>query len=145
MRFAENASGFNGHISYVVRKSGKVVDSYDNHNLIVTSGRQRMAELLTGITNSCITHIGVGTGTAAAEISDTGLQNQVLVPINSTFAENKVARFNFMIDTETANGMQITEFGLFAGDGTMFSHRVRNGAIAKENDVEIEGYWEIRF
>ena len=145
MQLVENASDFNGHIYYVVRKAGKVIETYDNHNLIVTSGRQRMAELITGLSNSNITHIGIGTGTAAAEISDTGLQDQVLVPITSATAENKVARFNFYIDTETANGMQISEFGLFAGDGTLFSHRVRNGIIAKENDVEIEGYWEILF
>ena len=145
MKITENASGFNGRIHYVVRKKGKVIEDYDNHNLIVTSGRQRMAELLTGLSTSHITHVGVGTGTAAAEISDIGLTHPVLVPVTNTVAENKVARFSFMFDTATANGMKITEFGLFAGDGTMFSHRVRNGSIDKENDVEIEGYWEIRF
>ena len=122
-----------------------MIDSYENHNLIVTSGRQRMAELLTGISSSYITHIGVGTGTDAADISDTGLIDQVLIPISSATAENKIAHFNFLIGTDAANGLQITEFGLFAGDGTMFSHRVRTGAISKESDIEIEGYWEIRF
>lgn len=145
MILRENLSGCKGHIHFVVKKAGKVVEKFDDHNLIVTSGRQMMAELLTGLSTAFITHIGVGTGTDTAEISDTSLQNQTLVPVTSSWAENKVAHFNFVVDTETANGLQITEFGLFAGDGTMFSHRVRNGAIAKENDVEIEGYWEIRF
>lgn len=145
MKFTENASAFNGHLNFAVKRNGEVVDTYDNHNLIVTAGRQRMAELLAGASSAHVTHVGIGTGTDAASIDDTALKDQVLIPVTGTKAEGKVAHFDFTIDTGTGNGLKIREFGLFCADGTMFSHRVRTGVIEKADDIEIEGYWEIRF
>ena len=145
MRLIENAPHFEGAVAFEVRRNGKVIDSFEDHNLIVTSGRQRMAELLTGLSTSHIGFVGVGTGQAPANVTDTHLTDQVLVPITGVTAENRVARFNFLIGTNDANGLQISEFGLFGQDGTMFSHRVRDDVIGKADDIEIEGYWEIRF
>ncbi len=145
MIFKEHIQECSGHINMVVRKGGKVVDRYDDHNLIVTLGRQRMAELLAGLSDAHISHIGIGTGTETENIADTSLSDLVLIPLKGAEAKDKVARFNFLIDTATGNGMKITEFGLFANDGVMFSHRVRTGVIEKADDIEIEGYWEIRF
>lgn len=134
-----------GAISFDVVKKGKVISHYENHNLITTLGRQRMAELLAGLSTGCVTHVGVGTGSTAATVDDTGLTDAVLTPVTSATADGKVARFNFVIDTKTANGLKICEFGLFCSDGAMFSHRTRTGIIEKANDIEINGYWEIRF
>lgn len=136
---------FAGAICFDVVKNGEVIKHYKDHNLIVTLGRQRMAELLAGISTSYVTQVGVGTNNTAATIDDTGLTDAVLTPVTSATADGKVARFNFFIDTKTANGLKICEFGLFCADGTMFSHRTRTGIIEKANDIEINGYWEIRF
>ncbi|WP_029542864.1 hypothetical protein [Selenomonas sp. AB3002] len=46
---------------------------------------------------------------------------------------------------QRANGLAIREFGLFFGDGTLFSRRVRKSTIGKEDDIQITGYWEIYF
>ena len=134
-----------GAICFDVVKNGEAIKHYEDHNLIVTLGRQRMAELLAGISTSYVTQVGVGTNNTAATIDDTGLTDAVLTPVTSATADGKVARFNFFIDTKTANGLKICEFGLFCADGTMFSHRTRTGIIEKANDIEINGYWEIRF
>ena len=136
---------FAGVICFDVVKNGEVIKHYEDHNLLVTLGRQRMAELLAGISTSYVTQVGVGTNNTAATIDDTGLTDAVLRPVTSATADGKVARFNFFIDTKTANGLKICEFGLFCADGTMFSHRTRTGIIEKANDIEINGYWEIRF
>lgn len=145
MRFVELPPEFSGLICFDVKKRGKIIEHYEDHNLIVTLGRQRMAELLAGISSATVTQIGVGTGGTAATVDDTGLTDAVLIPITSATAEGKVARFNFVIDQATANGLKIKEFGLFCSDGAMFSHRTRTGVIEKADDIEIDGYWEIRF
>ncbi len=145
MIFKEHIPECSGHINMVVRKNGRVIEKYDDHNLIVTLGRQRMAELLTGLSDKHISYIGIGTGTQPEDIADTGLQDAILIPLEGAEAKDKVARFNFLIDADTGNGLRITEFGLFASDGVMFSHRVRTGVIEKADDIEIAGYWEIRF
>lgn len=145
MRFVERPPEFSGLICFDVKKRGKIIEHYEDHNLIVTLGRQRMAELLAGISSATVTQIGVGTGGTAATVDDAGLTDAVLIPITSATAEGKVARFNFVIDQATANGLKIKEFGLFCSDGAMFSHRTRTGVIEKADDIEIDGYWEIRF
>ena len=145
MIFKEHIQECNGHINMVVRKNGQIIDRYEDHNLIVTLGRQRMAELLSGLSSAHISHIVIGTGKDVENIADTTLQDLILIPLKGAEAQDKVARFNFLIDAATGNGLRITEFGLFASDGVMFSHRVRTGIIEKADDIEIEGYWEIRF
>jgi len=52
---------------------------------------------------------------------------------------------NFFIDNNEAVGLSIHELGLFCADGTMFSHRVRQGVIEKYEDIELKGYWVLHF
>lgn len=145
MRIADNSSDMRGNLAIRVMKNGRVVDCWEDHNLIVNSGRNRMAELLNGSSTSYVSHIGVGSGTATEDVDDSSLTNQVLVPVSGTSITARTAHFDFRIDTSTANGISIREFGLFCGDGVMFSRRVRTGVIEKADDIEIEGYWEIHF
>ena len=137
--------GAYGAVHLAVYKNGKLLFKESDHNLIVTTGREKLARLIGGGYNGRITHVGIGSGSAAAIDTDTGLTDAVLVPVQSTSYAGTKARFDFVIGNGDANGLLIRELGLFFGDGVMFSRRVRKSVIGKEDDISITGYWEIYF
>ena len=131
------------HVS--VRRRGKVIDEFGDHNLVVNSGRVRLAELAAGKSDRYITQIGIGSGSSAEQEDDTALEEQQLYPLSASSVDGRDARFDFIIGENDANGLAIREFGLFCSDGTMFTHRVRRGVIEKESDIELHGYWILHF
>ena len=151
LKFDEALRDIKGDFAIKVFKAGKLIDEFADHNLIVNSGRVRLAELASGKSNKFITQIGVGTGRAEEAEDDESLENQVLFDLTSSSTDGRDAIFNFVIKPEDANGLRITEFALFCADDVMFSHRVRRSssgevrAIEKENDIQIEGCWVIHF
>ena len=145
MVFQDSTKPCRGDFHLAVYKDGKIIDRIDDHNLVVDAGRIRLAELAAGKSGSCITKIGVGSGSTAEAADDTELEGQQLFPLTSATVDGRDAGFDFLIDNSQANGLKIHEFGLFCADGTMFSHRVRTGLIEKEDDIQIKGYWILHF
>jgi len=153
-----------GQLFYVVRRDGVVIEEFSEQNMIMTDGRIAVARLFAGGAGGNGAFVGVGSSNEPPSPDQTGLTGEVKVPVASvTFANAEVVngvvtwpesveptpnvRFNFLFGTEDANGLSIREFGLFTEDGTMFARGIRtgNGAIAKDSDIEVEGYWIIRF
>ena len=141
-----------GEFCIEVRRNGQIVDEYSDHNLVVNVGRERLANLAAGLSDKYITQIGVGTGTNIEDEDDTELEEQALFPLSNVSVDGRDAKFEFIIGESDANGMAITEFGLFCADDTMFSHRVRRnedtgkiGVIDKMDDLELRGYWILHF
>ena len=134
-----------GEFHIEIHRDGKVIETFGDHNLVVNSGRARLAELAAGKSDRTITQIGLGTGSATEAEEDTALENQQLFPLSAVSVEGRDARFDFVIGENDANGLAIREFGLFCSDGTMFTHRVRRGVIEKESDIELHGYWILHF
>lgn len=126
-------------------RRGRVLREWQEHNIVVDVGRTREAELLAGTSTAAIKYVGVGTGTAAASVLDTGLTDCAYTEVTKAEVGNSKVRFDFKVDSKTANGLKISEFGLFAADKVMFSHRVRKGTIDKDDETEIEGDWTIQF
>lgn len=145
MVFQDSTKPCRGDFHLAVYKGGEIIGRVDDHNLVVDAGRIRLAELAAGKSGSCITKIGVGSGSTAEAADDTELEEQQLFPLTSASVDGRDARFDFLIDNTQANGLKIHEFGLFCADGTMFSHRVRTGLIEKEDDIQIKGYWILHF
>ena len=134
-----------GAVHLAVYKNGKLLFEETDHNLIVTTGREKLARLLGGDYTGRITTVGVGSGNTPASDTDTGLTDAVLIPVQSTEYAGTKVRFNFTLGNADANGLNIRELGLFFADGVMFSRRVRKSVIGKEDDISITGYWEIYF
>ena len=149
MRFEDTSKPVTGEIHLKVYRRGKIISEIDDHNLVVESARRRLAQLAAGkvgnYSESCITHIGVGSGSTAESVNDTTLENQQLFPLTSTEVNDRDVKCSFYIANDEAVGLNIREFGLFCSDGTMFSHRVRQGVIEKLDDIEIRGYWILHF
>ncbi len=108
-------------------RDGNIVEEYEDHNMIVNGAKLLMAQLVSdyGKANyNRIKYIGFGTGTTAADPSDTDLQQRAVTkPIDGfEFPEGTDDRvqFNWSLDYEEGNGtsdegMDIQEFGLFSG------------------------------
>ena len=143
MKERDRLDHMRGAVVLKIYRNGILEEEDSDHNLIVTAGRSKLAKLLGGGYTGAINRVGVGTGSTPAADGDKGLTNAVYSPISSTeYGEAKV-RFNFVIGSSDANGMDIVELGLFFADGTIFSRRVRKSVIGKEDDLQITGYWEI--
>lgn len=137
-----------GALHFNVLRAGKVVDTYDNHNMIMTAARQMLAQIVTGEIVDTIYYIGIGEGTAAESSDDTTLENVCKVPLTGRSVDGTQAKFEFTIGKNAGNGLNVREFGLFTERGTMFSHKVRDSSaqtLIKDSDITIEGYWVINF
>ena len=130
----------------VLDKAGRVVGVYEDHNMIVNSARTAMTYLVSeGLQAKVIKKFGVGTGTATATPSDSELTNPYVNNIiNHSFPDFGVVKFLWRLGYDEANNMNVTEFGLYCADDTLFSRKVRS-AIYKASDIAFEGEWSIIF
>lgn len=170
-RISEKTS-LKGRLVFRVIRDGKVIHEARD-NLIVTTGRNTLAKLLGGQTGMHVTKFGVGVNDDPADASDTDLtgmttidpdtQEEVVNPpvkVNisetrigtnleaedgTTFSDPKVVQFHFVLGTSAAVGMDISEYGLFCADGSLFSRVVRERPFPKTALDKIVGFWQITF
>ena len=130
----------------VLDRDGKVIDTYEDHNMIVNLARVAMSQLVSeGTEGKIITKFAVGTSNVTATPSDTGLTDPYVNEILShDFPEDGSVKFNWRLDYDEANEKNVTEFGLLCADGSLFSRKVRS-AIYKASDIAFEGEWTIIF
>lgn len=96
-------------------KTGKV-RRYTYKNMVVTYGKNAIAQRLAGQSVGSITYCAVGTGTTAPALADTVLEGEIerkLVSVRGY--SGNVATFDTYFTTEEANGT-LREAGLF-GNG----------------------------
>jgi hypothetical protein len=122
-----------GSVKVVLRDAnGNLKQSHEDHNLIVTAGKNYLAAWLAAASQAgeFMTHIGLGTGTTSPAAGDTALETE--------FAGGGYARINGTLGSSTntwsntavfgpGNGTgAVTEAGLFSAAtvGTMFARQV---------------------
>ena len=131
---------------------GEMVLSVDKKNLVVTTGKQRMAALL-AIANPdfIIDGIVFGTGAAAPALTDTfaGITLPFVKALgSSSYPTANSVKWDWSLELAENNGVTIREIGLVsgraAGDEALFS-RIVTDAIAKTSGLRLEGSWKITF
>jgi hypothetical protein len=134
-----------GDFQIDVYENGKHVETIVENNLVITLGKTDVARLIGGhASGKKIDTIGVGTGSAAAAVTDTTLMGAFTKAVDSvTYPDAQSVMFHFDIDNSEANGMDIWEFGLLNTDGVLFSRKVRGAAIVKTNLIRLVGTWKI--
>ena len=148
MKFLEQAKP-SGRLQLKVFQVGggvrTLIAEYDDDNLIMTSGLELIALLLTGSAgNNKISKIGAGTGVIPPNKADTGLTGTYSKALDGyTFTSENTVCFRFSLDSGDANGMLITEWGLFSGDDVIFSRKLQSTPIPKASDIIIEGLWSV--
>lgn len=118
-------------------RDGEVVDSRVVHNTIVSGGYDLVCSLLGNTTRpNQISHVGVGTGTAATTSSMTSLGTAWGSRVALTYSHTNGTTTMTLagtIPTHTGSAASITEAGLFnaSTSGTMFD-RFTFSAINKQ-------------
>ena len=121
-----------GIFKMVVRKNGKIVEVYEDHNLIVNGARNQAARLFAGQTSN----------RPIARMTDTAITEQYAKAVEGfEFPEMGQIQTNWELGVNENNGMAIMEFGLLSEDGTLLCRKVRANPIHKEADISIEGHW----
>lgn len=100
-----------GHVNIQVINSGKVINSIDIDNLVVTTGRNWIAGLITGTTGT-MSHLAVGTGTTAQVLADTTLETELARGTTTGSSLNNTVSFSSVFNAGVATGA-ITEAGIF--------------------------------
>lgn len=136
----------------LIGPDGKVKQSHETHNLIVTVGKNFLATYLTpsGHGSNFFDYIALGTGTTPAASSDTALTTEFSGGGYSRSAGTITNSTNTWTNTATfAPGSgtgAVTEAGLFSAStvGTMFSHQVFSAYNKAAVDTLIVA-WTISF
>lgn len=130
----------------IIHKDGRILEEYEDKNLIVDQARFNMARLISAAgNNKYIDKFGWGIGATAPDPGDLNLTGGGTKAIASvTYPDNISVKFNWTLELNEANGLSITEFGLFSNNNDLFSRKTR-GAIVKESDFRLEGSWRIIF
>ena len=131
----------NGKVS--IYKNGDFLGKYNN--LVVTTGKEWVANRIRGAGATPITHIGIGTGTVAATSSDTTLGSQYSTRASATVSVGTTNSIVLLASTHLITStVSITEAGSFTAStsGTMVS-RVKFPAIDCVNGDSIVIQWEL--
>ena len=130
------------------KKDGTVIEHEELKNLIVTTGKSRVRDLIgegigTGLTG--FNSLAIGTGTDAVIVGDTTLQTEVGRALASVSAESTDSViFEKTFTFATAEEYAITEAGIFDSDvetgSTMLDRLVFS---AKNVDVDTDLYVKI--
>ena len=124
-------------------------------NLFVDGGRQYALyafSFKSPISNYTIQQFSVGTGTTPPTMGDVQLENAVTLSSGSAlkqidgvgFPAPFVARVDFTLGLNDANGYLLTEFGIFSGDGVLLARFTRVG-LNKTSDWSPTIAYRLRF
>ncbi len=125
--------------------TGKILSTYEEKNLVVNSGLLNVCKLLGGdAAGSKISKIAVGTGNTAPVGTDTTITNQFLKAVDSVaYIGTDTVQFNYGIEGSEANGLTVTEAGLFTNSNVLFARKIVN-PITKTSAIALRGVWEIK-
>ena len=132
-----------GIFKMTVRKNGKVIEEYEDNNLIVNGARNQAARMFAGdVTGRPIKSIAFGISGTAHVVTDTAITGAYTKDVEGfSYPDMGQIQTNWELGTNENNGMAIMEFGLLSSDGTLLCRKVRENPIYKESDISIEGHW----
>jgi len=127
---------------------GKLKLEQIDENLIVTVGKNFLANWLAGASQSTpfMEHVGLGTGVTAADAGDTNLETPLATRIQGTVTDSTNVLQNVASFGPGVNTGAITEAALFslAAAGTMFARQVF-GVITKGAGDTLQVTWQVTF
>jgi hypothetical protein len=133
------------HMDVIDAATGKIIDSYTAHNLVVNLGKLNVCKLLGGdAAGHSLTKISVGTNGTAPALTNTAITGAFTKDIDSVaYSGNDIVRFVYTIATTEANGITIQEAGLLNSAGVLFARKQRT-PIVKTSAIALQGTWEIK-
>jgi len=126
------------------KKDGTVIEKWESDNLIVSTGKERVAKLLNGVEATYFNTIAVGVGTEVAVVGDTALEVETKRALASlSYEASNKAVLEYTFTWGSAEAYNITEAGVFdneTADGTMLDRFV---FASKAVDIDTDLYVKI--
>lgn len=126
--------------------TGVVSQEFEQHNLVVTTGKVQLAKQLNAESVNAMTHVAIGTSNQSPAAGDTGLVGSELarVAATKTRTTNAVA-FAASYAPGTGTSATINEAGIFDGSsGTVMLARViTSSTINKAASDQLDITWTI--
>lgn len=147
MQLNDKADAPSGHFVLDIFRGGKLIEHFEEKNLIVDGSKQIHARLLGGdVTNRSVTQFAVGTNGTAPAGGNTTITGAFAKAVdNVTYPLVNQVQFAFSLAAGEANGMAILEFGLLTAAGALYARKVRAAALNKDADISLSGTWTITF
>lgn len=130
----------NINIKAIDNITGKVKDEVDIHNLVVTTGKSRIAQLINGVSTNFFEYIGIGTGTTSPVVGDTDLEAETTRALATTDESvSGTARWVKVFTFSSGESYAITETGIFDGSasGATLMNRSTFSAINVDVDTDL--------
>lgn len=100
-------------LELVDRISGNVIDKREVHNLVVTTGLSRIANLINGGSANFFEYIAIGTGTTGEVLGDTALETEVARELATTSeSPTGTAKWEKVFTFGSGESYAITEVGV---------------------------------
>src|SRR5690348_3299154 len=124
-------------------RTGALLDRQRGHNLVTTSGRNLLRDLLQGAAAAGpITTFALGTDSTPAQNSDTALRAQVLSDaITLLTPSDGQLLAQYYLNPSTLNGTTIAEAGLLTAASTLYARYVLDTPIAKDSSKAVVFSW----
>jgi len=135
-----------GDVAIVVKdKDGKVKDSREIHNLVVSAGLEYICSRMAGTSASVMSHMAVGSGTTAASAGQTDLVSALgsREALDSSTASTNTITYVSSFEAGEGTGA-VTEAGVFnaSSGGTMLCRTVF-AVVNKDADDTMSITWTI--
>lgn len=135
-----------GDVAIVVKdKDGKVKDSREIHNLVVSAGLEYICSRMAGTSASVMSHMAVGSGTTAASAGQTDLVSALgsREALDSSTASSNTITYVSSFEAGEGTGA-VTEAGVFnaSSGGTMLCRTVF-AVVNKDADDTMSITWSI--
>lgn len=148
MELKDKLSSLTGEVFIEVRdKDGNLIEKIHQKNIVTNGGRDAIVRLVAeGTAGKRVTKIGFGIGTAAAALTDTSLTSAFVKAVGSrTYPASGQVEIEWTLGLGEANGMAITEIGLYCQDDTLFSRLVRETPINKTSDISLSSRYVLNY
>jgi hypothetical protein len=134
-----------GALSIVVTgPNGEIKDSREVKNLVVSVGKTFIASRMTGAGAAVMSHMAIGSGTAAAVVGNTTLGTELArVALTSSSSSGAVATYEASFPAGTGTGA-VTESGIFnAGTAGTLLCRTVFAVVNKGADDAMAIIWQV--
>lgn len=134
------------YLEIVCAHTGKILESYQDNNLVVNNGRETVTKLLgAGTTTKKLSKIAFGTNGTAPAGSDSAITGAFTKSLGTvSYPTISSVKFDWTLGASEGNGINIVEFGILSSDDTLFARKVR-ALIIKNSDIILNGNWTISF
>jgi len=135
------ALSYNAVIKRIDRSSGKVLEEETIHNLVVNDGKERVRDLIAGLSTGAFSYIGIGESAVAPSATDSALGNEsTRASATKSYPSTSQVKYEKVFSFASGESYSITEAGLFDSatvSGSTMLNRLTFGAKAVDADTDL--------